>query len=29
MYNVHAYIKKLEDLEAFKYPFERLKQVET
>lgn len=29
MYNVHQYIKKIEDLEDFKYPFERLRQVET
>ena len=28
MYNVHQYIKKIEDLEDFKYPFERLKKVE-
>lgn len=26
---MHAYIKKIEDLEPFKYPFERLRQVET
>jgi len=28
MFNIHNYIKKLEDLEEFNYPFERLKHVE-
>lgn len=26
-YNVHAYIHKLEDLEKYDYPFERLKEI--